>query len=206
MPNFALEKAAGGRVAGVDEVGRGPLAGPVVAAAVVFPTGVPRKLAALLDDSKKLSPDQRLAAFAALHASGRAEIAVAAASVAEIDRLNILRAALLAMCRAVARLPAPPDHALVDGNIAPALACPVRCVVGGDARCLSIAAASIVAKVVRDRAMARLAVRWPGYGWETNVGYATEFHRAALLRLGPTRHHRPAFASVAQLVMDLAGD
>jgi ribonuclease HII len=125
--------------------------------------------------------------------------------VAEIDRLNILRAALLAMCRAVARLPAPPDLALVDGNIAPALACPVRCVVGGDARCLSIAAASIVAKVVRDRAMARLAVRWPGYGWETNVGYATEFHRAALLRLGATRHHRPAFASVAQLVLDLQG-
>ena len=206
MPNFALEKAAGGRVAGVDEVGRGPLAGPVVAAAVVFPTGVPRKLAALLDDSKKLSAEQRLAAFEALRASGRAEIAVAAASVAEIDRLNILRAALLAMCRAVARLPMPPDLALVDGNMPPALTCPVRCVVGGDARCLSIAAASIVAKVVRDRAMARLAVRWPGYGWETNVGYATEFHRAALLRLGPTRHHRPAFASVAQLMMDLTGD
>ena len=205
MPNYALEKAAGGRVAGVDEVGRGPLAGPVVAAAVVFPTGVPRKLAGLLDDSKKLSAEQRMAAFVALRESGRAEIAVAAASVAEIDRLNILHAAMLAMCRAVARLPALPDLALVDGNVAPALTCPVRCVVGGDARCLSIAAASIVAKVVRDRAMARLAVRWPGYGWETNVGYATEFHRAALVRLGPTRHHRPAFASVAQLIMDLAG-
>jgi ribonuclease HII len=205
MPNFVLEKAAGGRVAGVDEVGRGPLAGPVVAAAVVFPTGVPRKLAGLLDDSKKLSAEQRMAAFVALRESGRAEIAVAAASVAEIDRLNILHAAMLAMCRAVARLPALPDLALVDGNVAPALTCPVRCVVGGDARCLSIAAASIVAKVVRDRAMARLAVRWPGYGWETNVGYATEFHRAALVRLGPTRHHRPAFASVAQLIMDLAG-
>ncbi len=206
MPNFVLEKAAGGRVAGVDEVGRGPLAGPVVAAAVVFPTGVPRKLAALLDDSKKLSAEQRLAAFIALRESGRAEIAVAAASVAEIDRLNILRAALLAMCRAVARLPSPPDLALVDGNMPPALTCAVRCVVGGDARCLSIAAASIVAKVVRDRAMARLAVRWPGYGWETNVGYATEYHRAALLRLGPTCHHRPGFASVAQLAMDLASN
>jgi ribonuclease HII len=204
MPNFALEKAAGGRVAGVDEVGRGPLAGPVVAAAVVFPTGVPRKLAVLLDDSKKLTAQQRGVAFDALRASGRAEIAVAAASVTEIDRLNILRAALLAMCRAVARLPAPPDFALVDGNVPPGLACPVRCVVGGDARCLSIAAASIVAKVVRDRAMARLAVRWPGYGWETNAGYATEFHRAALLRLGPTHHHRPAFASVAQLILDLS--
>ena len=204
MPNFALEKAAGGRVAGVDEVGRGPLAGPVVAAAVVFPTGVPRKLAALLDDSKKLSAEQRLAAFEALRASGRAEIAVAAASVAEINRLNILHAALLAMCRAVARLPALPDLALVDGNVAPALPCPVRCVVGGDGRCLSIAAASIVAKVVRDRIMDALADSYPGYGWETNVGYATEFHRDALVRLGPTRHHRPSFASVAQLSLSLA--
>ena len=204
MPNFALEKAAGGRVAGVDEVGRGPLAGPVVAAAVVFPTGVPRKLAALLDDSKKLSAEQRLAAYAALHASGKAEIGIGAASVAEIHRLNILRAALLAMCRAVGRLPVAPDMALVDGNQPPKLACPVRCVVGGDARCLSIAAASIVAKVVRDRAMTRLAVRFPGYGWETNVGYATEFHRVALRRLGATAHHRPGFFSVAQLSLDLA--
>ena len=204
MPNFALEKAAGGRVAGVDEVGRGPLAGPVVAAAVVFPTGVPRKLAGMLNDSKKLSADQRLAAYAALHASGRAEIAIGAASVAEIDRLNILQAALLAMCRAVARLPSPPDLALVDGNQPPHLTCPVQCVVGGDGRCLSIAAASIVAKVVRDRAMTRLAVRFPGYGWETNAGYATERHRTALRRLGATPHHRPRFFSVAQLRLDLA--
>ncbi|HET8997226.1 MAG TPA: ribonuclease HII [Acetobacteraceae bacterium] len=203
MPNFALEKAAGGRVAGVDEVGRGPLAGPVVAAAVVFPTGVPRKLAALLDDSKKLSADQRLAAYLALRASGKAEIGIGAASVAEIHRMNILRAALLAMRRAVARLPSEPDLALVDGNQPPPLLCPVRCVVGGDARCLSIAAASIVAKVVRDRAMTRLALRFPGYGWETNVGYATEFHRDALRRLGATPHHRPTFFSVAQLSLNL---
>ena len=203
MPSFKLEKAAGGRVAGVDEVGRGPLAGPVVAAAVVFPAGVPRKLAALLDDSKKLSAEQRLAAYLALRACGKAEIGIGAASVAEIDRLNILRAALLAMRRAVGRLPSLPDLALVDGNQPPQLACPVQCVVGGDARCLSIAAASIVAKVVRDRAMARLAVRFPGYGWETNVGYATEFHRAALRQLGATRHHRPGFFSVAQLSLAL---
>src|SRR6185437_11854299 len=116
MPNFALEKKAGGRVAGVDEAGRGPLAGPVVAAAVVFPAGVPRKLSALLDDSKKLTPEQRLTAFLALRASGRAEIGVGAASVAEIVRLNILHASLLAMCRAFARLPMPPDLALVDGD------------------------------------------------------------------------------------------
>jgi ribonuclease HII len=203
VPNFLLEKRAGGRVAGVDEVGRGPLAGPVVAAAVVFPSGVPRRLAAMLDDSKKLTAEQRLAAFAALRASGRAEIAVGAASVAEIERLNILHASLLAMCRAVARLQMPPDLALVDGNQPPALTCPVQCVVGGDGRSLSIAAASIVAKVLRDRAMARLAIRFPDYGWGRNVGYATEFHVAALRRLGPTRHHRPSFGTVSQLALVL---
>lgn len=199
-----MEKAAGGRVAGVDEAGRGPLAGPVVAAAVVFPTGVPNRLAALLDDSKKLSADQRLAAFLALRASGRAEIGVGAASVAEIDRLNILHAAMLAMRRAVGRLPVPPDLALVDGNYPPRLDCTVRCVVDGDALCLSIAAASIVAKVVRDRAMARLAVRFPAYGWDSNAGYATPRHRQAILTLGPTRHHRPGFGTVAQMSLDLA--
>jgi ribonuclease HII len=204
VPNFLLEKRIGGRVAGVDEVGRGPLAGPVVAAAVVFPTGVPRRLAALLDDSKKLSADQRFTAFQALRISGRAEIGVGAASVAEIERLNILHAAMLAMCRAVARLPSMPDLALVDGNQPPALGCPVRCVVGGDGISLSIAAASIVAKVLRDRAMNRLATRFPDYGWHTNVGYATEFHVAALRRLGPTPHHRPSFGTVSQLVLDLS--
>jgi len=203
MPNFLLEKRAGGRVAGVDEVGRGPLAGPVVAAAVVFPSGVPRRLAVLLDDSKKLSAEQRLTAFEALRASGRAEIGVGAASVAEIDRFNILRAALLAMCRAVSRLPSPPDLVLVDGNQPPPLTCAIQCVVGGDGRSLSIAAASIVAKVLRDRAMARLGVRFPEYGWQRNAGYATEFHMAALRRLGPTRHHRPSFGTVAQMTLDL---
>lgn len=204
MPNFTLEKTAGGRVAGVDEAGRGPLAGPVVAAAVVFPTGVPRKLAALLDDSKKLTAEQRLLAYAALRTSERAEIGIGAASVPEIDRLNILHAAMLAMHRAVSRLPLLPDLALVDGNYPPKLACPVQCVVGGDGISLSIAAASIIAKVVRDRAMARLAGRYPGYGWEVNAGYATLIHREALIRLGVTRHHRPSFGSVAQLALDLA--
>jgi ribonuclease HII len=203
MPNFALEKKVGGRVAGVDEVGRGPLAGPVVAAAVVFPGGVPRKLARLLDDSKKLTPEERETAYAALVASGLAEIAVGAASVSEIARINILRASLLAMCRAVARLPSQPGHALVDGDRPPALPCSVQCVVGGDGRSLSIAAASIVAKVLRDRAMARLDLRWPGYGWAENAGYATPFHRAALLRLGPTWHHRPTFGTVRQMALDL---
>jgi ribonuclease HII len=202
MPNLELELAAGGRVAGVDEAGRGPLAGPVVAAAVVLGPWVPAELADMLDDSKKLTAEQRLAAFLALRASA-AEIGVGAASVAEILRLNILHASMLAMRRAVARLAVAPDLALVDGNYPPKLTCAVRCVVGGDALCLSIAAASIVAKVVRDRAMTRLATRFPGYGWETNVGYATTLHREALVRLGATRHHREAFGTVAQLRLEL---
>ena len=199
MLNFALEREAGGRVAGVDEAGRGPLAGPVVAAAVVFVQPVPRRIARMIDDSKKLAPAEREAAFAVLRTWPGAEIAVGAASVAEIARLNILHAAMLAMRRAVGRLPAPPDLALIDGNRAPVLPCVTRCVIGGDAECLSIAAASIVAKVLRDRAMARLALRFPGYGWEANAGYATEAHRNALHRLGPTRHHRRDFGTVRVL-------
>jgi ribonuclease HII len=202
MPSLDMELAAGGRVAGVDEAGRGPLAGPVVAAAVVLGAWVPSELASLLDDSKKLTGEQRLAAFVALRASA-AEIGIGAASVAEILRLNILHASMLAMRRAVARLGTAPDLALVDGNFPPKLGCAVQCVVGGDGLCLSIAAASIVAKVVRDRAMTRLAVRFPGYGWETNAGYATNFHRTALERLGATRHHREAFGTVAQLRLAL---
>ncbi len=196
MPHYRFETEHGGRVAGVDEVGRGPLAGPVVAAAVIFAARPPRKLAALLDDSKKLSPEARLRAFMALRECGLAEIGIGAASVTEISRINILQASLLAMRRAVARFGTMPDIALVDGNTAPLLPCPVRCVVGGDALCLSIAAASIVAKVVRDRAMARLAARFPVYGWASNAGYGTAPHRAAIAEHGPSRHHRPTFGSV----------
>jgi ribonuclease HII len=203
MPNMDMERIAGGRVAGVDEAGRGPLAGPVVAAAVILRTDTPAELADMLDDSKKLTAEQRLAAFLALRAS-TAEIGVGAASVTEILRLNILHASMLAMRRAVARLGTAPDLALVDGNYPPKLNCAVRCVVGGDALCLSIAAASIVAKVVRDRAMARLAMRFPGYGWHANAGYATAVHREALRRLGPTHHHRERFGTVAQLRLELA--
>ncbi len=202
MPSLDMELAAGGRVAGVDEAGRGPLAGPVVAAAGVLRADTPPELTILLDDSTKLTADQRLTAFLALYAS-TAEIGVGAASVTEILRLNILHASMLAMRRAVSRLRIPPDLALVDGNYPPKLDCAVRCVVGGDALCLSIAAASIVAKVIRDRAMLRLGLRFPGYGWHSNAGYATALHREALQRLGPTRHHREAFGTVAQLRLDL---
>jgi len=206
MPHYRLETAHGGRVAGVDEAGRGPLAGPVVAAAVVFTSRVPRRLARMLDDSKKLSPAERQAAYEALRAHEAAEIAVGAASVREIARLNILHATMLAMARAVLRLPSVPDLALVDGNYPPRLVCAVKCVIGGDAQCLSIAAASIVAKIVRDRAMARLALRFPQYGWEENAGYATTRHRAALADHGPCKHHREAFGTVRQMALALAPD
>jgi len=202
MPDFRLEAAAGGRVAGVDEAGRGPLAGPVVAAAVVFPAGLPPALAALLDDSKRLRAAAREAAFAALvtaRAEGIAEWALGAASAAEIGRLNILRATHLAMVRALSRLPHPPDLVLVDGNQAPPWRLPVRCVVGGDAASLSIAAASILAKVTRDRAMARLDRRWPHYGFAAHAGYPTARHRAALAAHGASPHHRRGFRPVEDL-------
>jgi len=201
-PDFALESGRG-RVAGIDEAGRGPLAGPVVAAAVVFRAAPPVALLALIDDSKKLTATRREHAFAAIRAAARdgmLDCAIGAASAAEIGRLNILRATHLAMARAVARLAAPPDLALVDGNQAPRLSCPVRCVVGGDAASVSIAAASILAKVVRDRAMARLDARWPGYGFAQHAGYPTAAHREALARLGPSPHHRRGFGPVDRLL------
>lgn len=207
MPDFAHERRLGGRVAGVDEAGRGPLAGPVVAAAVVFADTrrLPEALRGHIDDSKKLTRDRREAAFerlADLARSGAIALGIGAASVAEIDRLNILGATFLAMRRALARLPAPPDHALIDGNrLPPYLPYPATAVVRGDGRCLSIAAASIVAKVIRDRAMTRLAARYPAFGWERNAGYGTENHTQALAEIGPCKHHRLSFAPCAQFVL-----
>lgn len=204
MPDFVLESAAGGLVAGVDEAGRGPLAGPVMAAAVLFLAPPPPALASLLDDSKKLSRCAREEAALALRearAAGLLDFAVAAASVAEIGRLNILRATQLAMQRAVARLPRPPCLVLVDGNQPPRFACGVQAVIGGDARSLSIAAASILAKVMRDHSMARLDLRWPGWDFARHHGYPTATHRARLAALGPTPHHRRGFSPVDQAVL-----
>jgi ribonuclease HII len=185
-----------GPIAGVDEVGRGPLAGPVVAAAVIL-----RQPVEGLADSKLLPAARREALSWQIREC--AVVAVAAASVAEIERLNILGASLLAMRRAVARLSLRPVEVLVDGNRGPELDCAMRCIVGGDATVPEISAASIVAKVVRDRLMARLARRHPGYGWERNVGYGTAEHRRALSTLGLTRHHRRAFAPCARLALSL---
>ena len=200
MPDRRLERYRPAPLAGVDEAGRGPWAGPVVAAAVVFPpyAALPTTLTGL-DDSKQLTPEQREDLYDALlaaRAAGLAWLAVAQASVAEIAVHNVLGATKLAMARAVLSLPALPAWALVDGNQPPHLPCPVEAVVKGDARSTSIAAASVVAKVARDRIMRRLAVRHPGYGWETNAGYGTAQHRAALDCLGITAHHRTDFAPV----------
>lgn len=199
MPDFALESAAGNLVAGVDEAGRGPWAGPVVAAAVILDARrSPPELLAGLDDSKRLSARRRAELFAALESCAR--VGIGAASSREIDAINVLQATLVAMARAVAALGVAPDLALVDGTHAPALPCPVRTVVRGDAASLSIAAASIAAKVTRDRLMARLARRHPGFGWEHNAGYGTAEHRDALRRLGPTPHHRRSFAPINKML------
>ena len=199
MPDLSHEAALGGVVVGIDEVGRGPLAGPVVAAAVVLDAAtLPARLAAELDDSKRLPARRRAELAELVHAA--CKVGVGVASVAEIDRLNILKATFVAMGRAYQALGVAADWALVDGNRSPdGLPCRVRCLVGGDGLSLSVAAASVVAKVHRDRAMADLAAAWPGYGWEKNAGYGTAQHLEALRRLGPTPHHRRSFAPVAQL-------
>lgn len=204
MPSFRYEllcEAKGGsRVAGIDEAGRGPLAGPVVAAvAVIDRTAAKRKLLKLINDSKKLVLEDREAAYEAMVASGIVQFAVAEASVEEIDRINILQATFLAMRRALQALADQPHAVLIDGNqVPPELGCRAETIVGGDARSYSIAAASIFAKVTRDRYMARLAETFPGYGWETNRGYGSQQHLEALDRLGPTPHHRRSFAPITR--------
>ena len=193
-PDFAFERALirGGRrlVAGVDEVGRGPLAGPVgVAAVILDPDDPPEGV----DDSKALSAARREALSELIFAKA-ASVAIAFASVAEIDALNIRGATLLAMARAVAALSPRADFALIDGRDAPpGLCCPARAIVGGDGRSMSIAAASIVAKVARDALMARLDGECPGYGFAAHAGYCTRAHLEALARLGPTPFHRRSF-------------
>jgi ribonuclease HII len=195
MPDFAIEDACRGVVCGVDEAGRGPLAGPVVAAAVIIDRDCfSAELRENLDDSKVLRRDMREVCYRALIDCAR--IGVGAASVREIDRINILRASLLAMSRAVAALDVQPDIALVDGNIAPTLPCAAKTVIGGDGVSFSIAAASVVAKVTRDRIMHALARRHPNYAWDSNVGYSTRAHFAAIAAFGVTVHHRHSFEPV----------
>jgi ribonuclease HII len=195
MPDFAFERACMPPVAGVDEAGRGPWAGPVVAAAVILPmNGLDLNLLHRLDDSKKLKKSVRENLLAMLEPI--ADIGIGVASPTEIDAINILQATMLAMQRAVDGLSETPVSVLVDGNRAPSIAAEVTTIVKGDSLSLSIAAASIVAKVTRDRMMTVLAEQYPGYSWERNAGYGTKEHKEALDRLGITPAHRRSFAPI----------
>ena len=197
VADYSYEAAAGpGPIAGVDEVGRGPLAGPVTAAAVILnPANMPAGLA----DSKTLSALRREALFTAIMAN--AQVSVAHATVQEIDDLNILRASHLAMIRAINGLPHPPAHVLIDGNLIPrGLSLPATAIVKGDAKSLSIAAASIIAKVTRDRLMVDLAQQFPAYGWDKNAGYPTKLHLDALQNFGVTPWHRQSFKPVHNIL------
>jgi ribonuclease HII len=189
-------------IAGVDEVGRGPLAGPVVACAVIMPPNV--RAIAGVDDSKRLTARQRVR-LAGLIRRRAIAVALGAASAREIDRWNIYHATTLAIRRALGRLAAVPDHVVLDGKAIRALGVPHTAIVGGDARCYSIACASIIAKVTRDRVMKALAKRYPTYGWDRNVGYTTAKHLAGLAAAGATPHHRRSFVPVYQLALELVG-
>jgi ribonuclease HII len=194
-----LRTEHGPLIAGVDEVGRGPLAGPVVACAVVMPPE--RRAMPGINDSKQLSAKMRekLAVRILANAVG---IGIGAASVREIDRFNILQASVLAMRRALRRLPVAPNHVVVDGRALRTLEIVHTAVIHGDARCYSIACASILAKITRDRVMRALASRYPGYLWDENVGYATVAHLRGIAERGITPHHRRSFLPVRQLSLD----
>jgi len=202
VPDFLFENEHLGIVCGVDEAGRGPWAGPVVAGAAILDAAtLPDDLAHDLDDSKKLKAEKREMLLARLSTTKGVQLAIGIASVEEIDEVNILQATFLAMNRAVKNLKTVPDFALIDGNkIPPHLPCPARTLVKGDGRSLSIAAASIKAKVTRDQMMAKLNELHPGYGWSNNAGYGTAQHQEALKRLGVTPHHRKSFAPIRKML------
>ena len=199
MPHYIFEaralKTNAGPIAGVDEAGRGPLAGPVVAAAVIFDR---KRIPKGLNDSKQMSEEAREEAFSRI--MDVAVVGIGDATVDEIDLINIRQATHLAMARAVRALAVQPGFALVDGNDPPALPCKCDVIIDGDARSVSIAAASIIAKVTRDRMMRALHEEHPHYGWFTNKGYSTEEHLRALAAHGPCRHHRRYFAPVHNML------
>lgn len=199
MPDYTFEQQAldGGAssVCGVDEAGRGPLAGPVVAAAVILdPKTITEPIWHRLNDSKKMTAKSRDELFDQIR--NHADVGVGVVDIDEIDILNILGATMKAMADAVRELPNSPSIALIDGNREPALSCAAKCIVKGDGKSLSIAAASVIAKVTRDRIMQDLAAQFPGYGWDRNAGYGTKEHLNALQNLGVTPHHRRSFAPV----------
>lgn len=201
MPDFSYEsKYDVARICGVDEAGRGPLAGPVVAAAVIFPR--PYIIHDAIADSKTLSAKKREKLYS--YITEHAAYGVGICSAQEIDSINILQASLLAMRRAVESLTAQPDIALIDGNKAPALNCPAQCIVKGDSLSMSIAAASIIAKVTRDRIMAELANTYPEYGFEAHAGYGTRQHLDAIKNHGITPAHRRSFAPIKSMLSQSA--
>jgi ribonuclease HII len=195
-----LRADKGPLLAGVDEVGRGPIAGPVVACAVIMPCDT--RAIAGVDDSKRLTHDQRVRLSGIIRERAVA-FAIGAASVHEIDRINIYQASALAMQRALRRLTVTPDHVVIDGRAMRTLLIPHTAVVHGDARCFSIACASIVAKVTRDLLMTRLARRYPHYIWDHNAGYTTREHVAGLTSHGITPHHRKSFCRISDLLLEL---
>lgn len=198
-----LRALKGPLLAGVDEVGRGPLAGPVVACAVIMPHDQPAIRG--VDDSKKLTADEREKLAPRIRARAIA-IGIGAASVHEIDRINIYQASRLAMTRALGRLSVVPNHVIIDGNRIRTLPVAHTPIPHGDARCYSIACASILAKVTRDYLMKRLAVKYPAYVWDHNAGYGTPDHVAGLMSSGVTPHHRRSFSRVSDLLAQLAGE
>ncbi|HYU52430.1 MAG TPA: ribonuclease HII [Gemmatimonadaceae bacterium] len=195
-----LRREKGPLLAGVDEVGRGPIAGPVLACAVIMPPE--NRAIAGVDDSKRLTHDQRVRLAAKIRERAVA-FALGAASVREIDRINIYQASVLAMQRAVSRLKVTPDHVVIDGRSMRTLQIPHTAIVHGDARCFSIACASILAKVTRDLLMTRLSMRYPHYIWEHNAGYTTREHVAGLTSYGITPHHRKSFCRISDLLLEL---
>jgi ribonuclease HII len=184
-------------ICGIDEVGRGPWAGPVIACATILPDTLP-DFFKQVTDSKKLTTAKREALFPLL--TEHCVFAIGQASVAEIDQMNILQATMVAMQRAFAALPVKPHKAFIDGNKAPKLDCVTETVIGGDAKVMAIAAASIIAKVTRDRLMAELDAQHPGYGWAGNAGYGTAAHQQGLAELGVTPHHRTSFAPIRAIL------
>ncbi|HEU4748257.1 MAG TPA: ribonuclease HII [Gemmatimonadaceae bacterium] len=195
-----LRAEKGPLLAGVDEVGRGPIAGPVVACAVIMPPDT--RAIAGVDDSKRLSHDQRVRLAAKIRERAVA-FAIGAASVREIDRINIYQASVLAMRRALGRLGVTPHHVVIDGRAMRTLPVPHTAVVHGDARCFSIACASILAKVTRDLLMTRLGRRYPHYIWDHNAGYTTKEHVAGLTSYGITPHHRKSFCRISDLILEI---
>jgi len=199
-PNFDFEKLCSGIVCGIDEVGRGPLAGPVVASAVIINRAIaPQDILEQINDSKKLSAKRR--DYLSHKIYEFSEVAIAEASVEEIDTINILQASLTAMARAFAQLRSSPAMALIDGNKSPKISCPTKTIIKGDSISLSIAAASIIAKEYRDKLMREIANDYPEYAWDKNAGYGTKAHLEAIEKYGITPHHRKTFAPISQKIL-----